>query len=74
LECGPYGLGLTPDGAQLYASCALSGIGSVKIIDREARTVIGSLATDGTPRRVAVSPDGATVGVANQGGWVDFIQ
>ena len=72
LTCGAYGLALTPDGMQLYASCPFEGL--VKIIDRAARTVVGSLTAGGTPRRVAVSPDGATVGVANQAGWVDFIQ
>jgi DNA-binding beta-propeller fold protein YncE len=70
--CGAYGLALTPDGMQLYASCSIDGL--VKIIDRASRTVVGTLTTDGTPRRVAVTPDGATVGVANEAGWVDFIQ
>jgi DNA-binding beta-propeller fold protein YncE len=70
--CGAYGLALTPDGMQLYASCSIDGL--VKIIDRASRTVVGTLTPGGTPRRVAVTPDGATVGVANEAGWVDFIQ
>jgi YVTN family beta-propeller protein len=72
LGCGAYGLVQTPDGAQLYVSCALAG--TVKILDRAARSVVGTLATGGTPRRIAVSFDGATVVVANEGGWVNFIQ
>jgi YVTN family beta-propeller protein len=72
LGCGGYGMAGTPDGAQLYVSCSLDGM--AKIVDLVTRTVIGTLSTGGTPRRVAVSRDGATVAIANEGGWVDFIQ
>jgi len=33
-----------------------------------------TIAVNGNPRRVAVSPDGFTVVVPNEFGWVDFIQ
>jgi YVTN family beta-propeller protein len=72
LGCGGYGLVRTPDGAQLYVSCSQSGL--VKIVDPGTRTVVGTLTTSGIPRRVATSRDGRAIAVANEGGWVDFIQ
>lgn len=72
LDCGAYGLGVTPDGAQLYVSCSLAG--AVRILDVASRTVLDGIPVGGLPRRIAVSPEGATVVVANEGGWVDFIQ
>ncbi len=72
LECGGYGMARTPDGVQLYVTCSQSGV--IKIIDPATRAVIGTLPASGIPRRAAVSPDGSTVAVANEGNTVDFIQ
>lgn len=70
LGCSTYGMVQTPDGAQLYLGCP----GAVKIVDRATLTLAGTIATGGMPRRLAVTPDGKTVLVANQSGWIDFIQ
>jgi DNA-binding beta-propeller fold protein YncE len=72
LGCGGFGLALTPDESQLYATCPATG--QVKIVDVSSRTVVGTLQVGGAPRLVTVSPDGATVVVPNSVGWVDFIQ
>jgi len=72
IGCGGYGLALTPDGEQVYISCSLNG--KVEVVDVATRTHIKSIAVTGSPRRIAVSPDGLTVVVPNENGWVDFIQ
>jgi YVTN family beta-propeller protein len=72
LSCGPYGLTRTPDGTQLYATCAIAG--SVQVVDLQNRTVVKSIQTTGRPRRPWASPDGLTVVVPNEGGWVDYIR
>jgi DNA-binding beta-propeller fold protein YncE len=72
LGCDGFGLALTPDESQLYATCPATG--QVKIVDVSSRTVVGTLQVGGAPRLVTVSPDGATVVVPNSVGWVDFIQ
>jgi len=72
IGCSGYGLALTPDGLQVYVSCSIEGF--VKVVDVATRSVIKTIAVNGNPRRVAVSPDGFTVVVPNEFGWVDFIQ
>jgi protocatechuate 3,4-dioxygenase beta subunit len=73
LDCGGYGLGITPDNTHLYLSCS-SGDYQVKIIDRASRAVVKSLALPGVGRRVAVAPDGATVVVATEAGSIVVIE
>jgi YVTN family beta-propeller protein len=67
-----FALALSPDNAQLYA--ALTGSGVVRVIDRASRTIVKSIQTGGSPRRIAFSAGGETAVIANEAGWVDFIR
>ena len=67
-----YGLGLTPDGAQLYLTEPLSG--RVAIIDRASLGTVSILSVGGAPRNVAFSADGTTGVVTDGDGRVLFIQ
>jgi YVTN family beta-propeller protein len=67
-----YGLGLTPDGAQLYLTEPASG--RVAIIDRASLETVNILSVGGVPRNVAFSADGATGVVTDGDGRVIFIQ
>ena len=69
---GAFGLALTPDGAQLYAT--LWTAGAVAVVDRASLTLVKTISTGGTPRRVAFSPDGLTAVVASEAGSVIFIR
>lgn len=66
-----FGLDMTPDGTRLFLS---SPEGRVYEIDRVGLVVILRYEVGGKPRRVAISPDGTTVAIANEAGWVDYIQ
>lgn len=68
----PFGLALTPSGAQLYVSGG-SVTGAVYIIDI-ASGAFRDLDVGGNPRRPAFSADGAVAFFANESGWVDVIQ
>ena len=72
LGCSGYGLALSPDDAVIYLSCVYPG--QVLAIDRVTKTVISTFATNGTPHRLAMSPDGLTLVAPNEAGWVDFIR
>ena len=72
LGCAGYGLVLSPDDAVIYVSC--QGPGRIIAVDRGTRTVIGTITTNGGPRRLAMSPDGLTLVAPNESGWVDFIR
>ncbi len=67
-----FGLRMTPDGTRLFLSSFAAG--RVYEIDRVGLVVILQYEVGGGPRRVAISPDGTTVAIANQAGWVDYIQ
>jgi DNA-binding beta-propeller fold protein YncE len=67
-----YGLGLTPDGAQLYLTDPLSG--RLAILDRSSLGTLGILRLGGEPRNVAFGLEG-TIGVVTDGnGRVIFIR
>jgi YVTN family beta-propeller protein len=72
IGCGGFGMALSPDGVQLYIS--QPGCGTVTVVDRASRAVVGSIATTGTPRKVGFNSSGTTAAIANEGGWVDFVQ
>jgi YVTN family beta-propeller protein len=72
LAGGAFDVKLSPDDAQLYVSLPSSG--AVQVVDRASRTVIRTINTGGAPRRIAFSALGETAIVANESGWVDFIQ
>jgi hypothetical protein len=44
------------------------------LVNPVTRTVGKTVVTHGTPRRVAFTADGATLVVANEGGWFDVIR
>lgn len=53
-----YGLGLTPDGAQLYV--LLPQAGEVRVLDRGTRAPLDTLNVGGSPRNVVFTEDGRT--------------
>jgi YVTN family beta-propeller protein len=67
-----FGLKLSPDGTQLYAT--FPAIGLVKIIDRVTRTVVTTLTVGGTPRRIAFDHLGREALIPNESGFVSIIK
>ena len=65
-----YGLGLTPDGSQLYL--LLPEAGEVRLLDRASRALVKKLFVGGVPRNVTFASDGTAL-VANEAAIV-FIQ
>jgi YVTN family beta-propeller protein len=59
-----YGLGLTPDGEQLYV--LLPGAGEVRILDRATRASIKALWVGGTPRNITFNSRGTTALVTTE--------
>jgi YVTN family beta-propeller protein len=59
-----YGLGLTPDGAQLYI--LLPDAGEVRILERATLAPVRTLVVGGRPRNVVFTSDGRTALVANE--------
>ena len=59
-----YGLGLTPDGEQLYV--LLAEAGEVRILDRATRAPIKTVGVGGRPRNVAFDPLGTTALVTTE--------
>lgn len=72
LDGSGYGLGLSPDGEQVYATNPLTG--SVFIIDATHLQLIGVLHVGGVPRNVSFDRDGRTAIVTDGGGRVIFIR
>jgi YVTN family beta-propeller protein len=58
-----YGLGLTPDGTQLYV--LLPEAGQVRVLDRATRAPVKTIAVGGIPRNVVFASDGTAL-VANE--------
>ena len=63
----PYGLALTPDQKKLLV--AESGINAIGIIEIERKKLLGHIPTGWFPSKLAVSPDGQKVIVANAKGF-----
>jgi DNA-binding beta-propeller fold protein YncE len=63
----PFGLALSPDEEVLYVACA--GLNAVATLDAKTGRVSSYLPTAWFPVRVAVSPDGNTLYVANAKGF-----
>jgi YVTN family beta-propeller protein len=58
-----YGVGLTPDGTQLYV--LLPEAGQVRVLDRATRAPVKTIAVGGIPRNVVFASDGTAL-VANE--------
>jgi len=67
-----FGLGVTPDGEQLYVSSPSDG--DVAIIELETRKIVGHVSVQGTPRRIAFSPSGDQAYVTNEWNWLSVIE
>jgi DNA-binding beta-propeller fold protein YncE len=65
-----YGLGITPDGTQLYV--LLPAVGQVRVLDRASRAAVKTLFVGGVPRNVTFASDGKAL-LANEQAIV-FIQ
>lgn len=63
----PFGLALSPDQSRLYV--AESGINAVGVIDVEKLELIGHIPVGWFPSKLAVSPDGQQLIVANAKGY-----
>jgi DNA-binding beta-propeller fold protein YncE len=63
----PFGLALSPDQRTLYVACA--GINAVAVIKAKSGKTLGYIPTGWFPGRVAVSPDGDVLYVANGKGF-----
>jgi YVTN family beta-propeller protein len=69
---GAFAMAVSPDWQQLYISSSLGG--AIYLIDWKTGATLKTVTTGGMPRRIAFTADGSTAAVANEGGWVDFIQ
>ncbi len=70
---GGFGMARSPANGLLYVSTSYIG-SRVLVIDPTARQIVRTIATGGTPRRIAFTADGSVGIVANEGGWVDYIK
>jgi DNA-binding beta-propeller fold protein YncE len=68
---GTFGLAVTPDGAQLWATGP--GAGVVWAIDLSSREVVHTIPVN-MPRRVAFGRLGSVAVVSDEFGWVYFIR
>jgi YVTN family beta-propeller protein len=69
---GAFAMAVSPDWRQLYVTSAHGG--AVHLLDWKTGAVLKTVTTGGTPRRIGFSANGSTAVVANEGGWVDFIE
>ncbi|MGA2630950.1 MAG: bifunctional YncE family protein/alkaline phosphatase family protein [Terriglobia bacterium] len=63
----PFGMALSPDEKTLYVACA--GINAIAVIDARGDKVLGYFPTAWFPARVAVSPNGKALYIANAKGF-----
>ncbi len=60
------GLAISPDGRRLYAALGMAN--AVTIVDTATEKLIATVPVEIAPYRIALSPDGKTLFVANRGG------
>jgi YVTN family beta-propeller protein len=69
---GAFAMAVSPDWHQLYISSALGG--AVYLIDWKTGGILKTVTTGGTPRRIGFNHQGTVAVIANEGGWVNYIQ
>ena len=67
-----FGLALTQDGEQLWVT--ETAVGGIAVVDGASRAVIETIPVLGSPRHLAMTPDGTTAVVANEAGVVQIIR
>jgi DNA-binding beta-propeller fold protein YncE len=72
IPTGGPGFGLGATSTRLILASSSSG--RIEIYDRPSRNLVNGYSVGGTPRRVAVSPDGKAAVVANEAGSVHLVQ
>ena len=65
-----YGLAMSPDGAQLWAT----SLGDLLVVDPASASIVSRLTLGGTAGYIAFDRAGTTAFVANEQGWVDVIR
>jgi DNA-binding beta-propeller fold protein YncE len=70
---GGFGVARNPANGLLYVSTSYYGA-RVLVVDPVARQVVKTIVTGGVPRRISFTANGSVGIVANEGGWVDYIQ
>lgn len=68
---GAFDVAITSDGEEIYVSRPLAN--SVTVLNALTRSVVRSI-DGGGPRRMAMHPDGLTLVIANESGWVTFVR
>jgi DNA-binding beta-propeller fold protein YncE len=74
VEFGTPALGLALSADQAHLFVGMLGNGRVLVLQRQGLIERASIVTGGRPRLIAVHPDGNTVLVANEAGWVDLLR
>lgn len=69
---GAFAMAVSPDWRQLYVTSAQGG--AIYLLDWKTGDLLKTVSTGGVPRRIGFAADGSMAVVANEGGWVDFIQ
>ncbi|HZS59099.1 MAG TPA: hypothetical protein VFA43_07495 [Gemmatimonadaceae bacterium] len=66
-----WALAMTPDARQMYVS--LLNTGQVLVVDRGSLSIVATIPTGGVPRRIAFTEQGKVAIVANEAGYISFI-
>ena len=67
-----FGVAQNPANGRLYVTTLSAG--TVDVFDATTRARVNSFLVGGIPRRIAFNASGTVAVVANQSGWVDFLQ
>jgi YVTN family beta-propeller protein len=64
-------IALSPDGTRYFITDSL--LQELLVLDARTNQVIATVNVGGVPRGIVISPDGATAYIANQSGYVQFV-
>src|SRR6266576_321635 len=70
-----FGVALSPDDSQLYVG--VMDLGLVRVIDRASLAIVNTIQlpeSGAFPRRIAFNQDGTIAVIADENGWVHFVQ